>query len=303
MTKLRERVNADQDSVTDTTIVAATYLWAANLYLGDDASLRQHASSVRALVEARKDFEESGLSEAVTTLVKWVDIMNSLRLNRPSQYPDDSKLEISQSIIPHSGSAWRSDESQQVPTSDEAVLKACYQCCNMIDLLDRSSLEATNVAIYIYLFQKVAQLYQESAILRARYFATGTLEECLILAVDLLKLIVFNGGGAGSSSLALKLQAKYLSTAIQATGGGMFWRTKMHLFVWIVFLVHVCKPSGEHRRWSLFVLRGALEHLFGTREDWSSDTIDQLRKMLFGFGWSHIAPLADLEGLCDELWT
>lgn len=303
MSKLRERVNEDRDTVTDTTIVAAIYLWAANLYLSDDASLRQHANSVRALVEARRYSEKLGLSDAISNLFKWVDIMNTLRLNQPSQYPDDREHKTLQTVDRQSGNAWLPDEDQQTPVLDEHVLDACRQCCETIDLLSQTDPEDIEGATYFYLFERVAQLYQKNSVLRAKYFGTGTVEECVTLAIDILKLLVFNGGGRGASRLALKLQAKYLSTAIQAAGAGMFWRTKMSLFVWLVFLVHVCSPSGSYRDWSIFVLRGALEHVFGPRTEWSKDTIHRLEKMLFGFGWSNTTLLGNLKKLSDELWV
>lgn len=302
MSKLRRRVNEDRHTVTDTTIVAATYLWAANLYLSDDTSLRQHASSVRALVEARRHSQNSGLSDAVSNLFKWVDIMNTLRLNQPSQYPDDREHKILQTIDRQRGTRWLANEGQQIPISDEGLLNACRQCCEVIDLLRQIDPEEIEGATYHYLFEKVAQLYQENSILRARYYGTGTVEECVTLAIDILKLLVFNGGGKGASRPALKLQAKYLSTAIQAAGGGMFWRTKMQLFVWLVFLVHICNPAGSQREWSTFVLRGALEHVFGARTEWSKDTVSRLEKMLFDFGWSNRMPFDGLKKLCDELW-
>lgn len=305
MRKLRERVNGHDNTVTDTTMAAATYLWAANLYLADDESLQQHANSVRALVETRKHLPKLGLSEAATTLFNWVDIMNTLRLNRPAQFqsPDDRRLAIPQSVNLQSGSAWRPNKVQQIPISDQAVIDACSECCQAIDLLDQTDPEDMEASTYFYLFQRVGQLYQENSQLRARYFATGTLEECVVLAVDILKLVVFNGGWSRSSRRALQLQARYLSTAIQATGGGNFWRAKLPVFIWVVFVVYIAKPTGEHVEWSTYVLKGALEHLFGRRTDWTAETMEELQELLFTFGWSHTGPLVDVEALCEELWA
>lgn len=303
MSKLRERVIADRDTVKDTTIVAATYLWAANLYLSDAESLQQHASSVKALVEARAELQNLGLSEATGNLFKWVDIMNTLRLNRPCQFSDDRKLKMPVTVKLQSGSAWRQTVAQQIPTSDPAVASACSQCCQAIDILDQTEPEEMEASTYFYLFEKVAQLYQENSALRARYFSTGTLEECIVLAVDILKLLVFNGGWNRSTLRALKLQAHYLSTAIQATGAGNFWRTRIQIFIWLVFLVYISKPTGEQLAWSTYVLRGALEHHLGPRTAWSGDTLDRLQDMLFKLGWSYTEPLGDLEALCEELWA
>lgn len=83
----------------------------------------------------------------------------------------------------------------------------------------------------------------------------------------------------------------------------MFWHNRMQLFVWLVFLVYVCNPAGSQREWSVFVLKGALEHVFGVRTDWSMSTINRLEETLFTFGWSYTTPLADIKGLCDKLWA
>lgn len=174
----------------------------------------------------------------------------------------------------------------------------------MIDLLNQSDSNEMTGATHFYLFERLAQLYQQNSIIRAKYFGSGTVEECITLAIDILKLLVFNGGGEGASLSALRLQARYLSTAIQATGGGMFWRTRMELFVWLVFLVYVCNPTGSYRTWSVFVIKGALEHVFGLRVDWSNDTINRLEKMLLTFGWSCTdGSFADLKQIASELWN
>lgn len=305
MGALRERVNGNGDTVTDTTIAAATYLWAANLYLTDDESLQQHASSVKALVEAREHLDKSGLSEATATLFQWVDIMNTLRLNRPAQFkiPEDLGLAAPQLANSQSGLFWQSAQKDQIQISDQALMDACSQCCHTIDLLDQSDLDEVEASTYFYLFKKVARLYQDNSKLRAKYFKTGTLEECIVLAFDILKLVVFNGGWSRSSRRALRLQAQFLGTAVQATGGSNFWRAKLPMFIWVVFVVYVAKPTGDQLEWSTYVLKGALEHHFGRRTAWSNDTIEGIEEMLFTFGWSHTGPLADVEALCEELWT
>lgn len=301
MVKLRESVQKTRDSVADTTIAAATYLWAANFYLTDDESLQQHASSVRALVDARDGLENLGMSGAVANLFKWVDVINSLRLNRPCQLPDQRALQSPLSAG-RSGGAWNSDAGHQMLSSDREVVRACQDCCRAIDVLDEAGAEEMNAVAYFYLYERSAQLYQEASIPRARYSGTGSLEECIILAIDVLKLIVFNGGQTQTGRRVLRLQAKYLSVSVRAAGGANFWQRRIHLFIWIMFLTYVSKPVGAQEKWCSHVLRGALEHVFGPRAGWSDQTITELQSMLFTFGWRNVTPLDDLASQCDSLW-
>jgi len=304
---LRARVTSSKIFITDTTIVAALYIWAANLYVADEQSLQQHANSVHALVEAREGLTFLGMSGAVANLFRWVDIMSSLRLDGPCYGIDTHELFLPLPPEPRYGVYWMKISQTRSQVVEEAVMSACVNACASIALLEHEDQGDMQPAVYWYLFQRVPQLYQESSVLRARFSNTGTMDECVVLAIDVLKLVVFNGGQTRPGRRSLKCQANRLVAAIKATGGSDFWEDHIEMLLWLVILACIAEPSPEHRRWCSRVLKGALEITlnirFGTQTPCLDDHTGPLRAVLCKFGWAALPLFNNLEDVFKQVWS
>lgn len=303
MSMLRARVTSNKTFVTDTTIVGAIYIWAANLYIADDNSLRQHANSVRALVEARDGLSSLGMSGAVANLFKWVDIMSSLRLNQRCHEPDARLLSISLSPELRHGVYWTREQRTSPLIDDESVISACRSCCAAIVLLEVTEGGHMEPATYWYLYQRIAQLYQDSSTARAKFINTGTIKECVVLAMDIMKLIVFNGGQTRPGRRSLRHQANFLVTAIKATGGSNFWQEHIEMLIWLIIIACVAEPGPEHRAWCARVLKGATEFKFGSSAQNSNYYVSGLQALLSQFGWPALPPFDDLRKICERAWS
>ncbi|KAK5080220.1 hypothetical protein LTR05_008731 [Lithohypha guttulata] len=293
---LRERVLMNTAAVADTTIAAAIYIWAANLYLADESSLRQHANTVRALVDARDGLFSLGMSGSIANLFQWVEIMNNIRLNSPCNYPDERVLAYPRSSGRRYGTFWESDEVKKFGVEGEAVITACRECCRCLDLIENDADDVMAPKTYWYLYQRTAQLYQENSRLRTKYAQTHTAQECMVLAVDILKLIAFNGGQTRPPRRSLTFQANNLGT-----GGSTAWQEHVEMLIWLVMIAALASPGTEQRQWCYEVLQGALECKLGTRGKWPSDWQHQLWSALARFGWSTLPPFDHIEVLWQNL--
>lgn len=299
--QLREDVQDIEDLVTEVTIVAATYLWTANLYFPDEAILQRHANGVRAMIKGRGGQITQYMAGAVANLVRWVDIADALRSNRIST-PDrtsQSKLSHSQALpAPRHGNMWRVGK---LPTLDQAVISAHQQCCTIVNLIEQSDVTITDPKTYVHVCEQIARLYQENSVSRVRYAATGTIEACIVLAIDIVKLIVLNGAHLHSGRRLLALQIKSLEAAIQAVLETCDWQIEVELFIWFVCLVHINLSDGQCRAQSSCELGAMLESRYKVCEIWSTTMIIELQGLLFSYGWSTGSPFDEVLLRCGRI--
>ncbi|KAJ9658612.1 hypothetical protein H2198_003630 [Neophaeococcomyces mojaviensis] len=302
MTLLRQRVAIERFKLEDNTIIAAIYLWKANLSLADRESLKGHASSIRALVATREGVEKLGMSGAVAQLLRWTDIMHSLRVHEPCQYTILDEIPgRPQADVNHYGTYWRQD-AQLMPTSDRTIIKACQDCCFIIETLELHESERMEPALYWYLYQKTCQVFQQSSTVRAKYYDSGNMEECIILTIDLLKLLIFKGGYMQPDRWDIRSLCSGIVEAVKSTGPSNFWQKHMDVLIWIMFVVRAAEHDSEEQEWARKVLKGALQSKFGYRESWLNDWQNELRTLLASFGWSHTVLSDGIHAMCIKIF-
>lgn len=302
MSLFRQRVASEALQLDSKTVAAAIYLLHANLSLADDDTLEEHAKSVQVLVDAVGGIENLGMYGAVANLLRWTDVLYSMNMPQtPCRYLlVDNTLEFEDRDSQH-GLYWKGNASS-IPISDSSVIRACQDCNRMIAFVDMNEAVSTEPVVYFYLCQKVCQLFQQSSEPRARVFQTATVEECVILTIGLLKVLVFMGGWENPHRSDVRRLCSYIVDAIRSTESAEFWRTHTELFIWMVFVVRVAEHESSAQTWSRRVLRGALESSIGPRRSWTNDLQQGLINLLIPFGWSETALLNSVESIYTRLY-
>ena len=304
MSLLRRRVAVEHLNLGDKTIVAAVYLWIVNLALTDKESSKGHASSIQALVATRGGIEKLGMSGAVGQLLRWTDLMHSMRIHEPCHYSMPYKIPRQPQVdVSHYGSFWKQGDPRQLPTTDEDIINACRDCCHIIDVLELHEPGRMQAATYWYLYQKTCHVFQQSSLVRAKHYDSGTMEECIILTIDLLKLLVFSGGCVRSKCWDVKSLCSDIVEAVKCTGSSKFRQGYQDLLIWMTFVVRTAEHDSGDEEWSKKVLQSVLESKFGHRENWANSWQNELRILLASFGWSHSVLSSGIDATCAKIFS
>lgn len=301
MALLRRRVAQNTSQLDSNAMTAAIYLWHANLSLADDDSLEGHARSIQALIDARGGVENLGMCGAVANLLRWTEILYSIRMQSQCRYLLVEEVpEWEDASSPH-GSFWRQDSETRMPLSNEKIIRTCQDCNQLIAALETNEVMSIEPAEYQYLCQKACQLFQQSSEVRAEYFENGDLDKCIILTIDLLKVLLVMGGYEQPNRWDIKFLCTCIVRAVRRTGSVDFWQNHTDLFIWIMFVIRVAEHDSVAQEWCKRALKGALESKLGDHQSWTAESQLTLQTVLISFGWSNVVFSGSIELICRRL--
>lgn len=282
--RMRERIDSDPNYISDSTIITAVFLWLANIFLEDTTAMASHSTSVYAFVERRGGLSQLGLSGAVEQFIRWVDIIHSFILPVSCKYVDcidpNSLAQISEARY---GSHWDRSSQDRGVAVHTAMVTACQDTCRLLETLEHAEAQGISTAQYFYIWQKFCFLCTRESALRMQNPSYGHVDECISLAVGLIKFQCFYG--LERLPIVATNNLVRLVTAIKATGGPPFWQNDLELLIWLLFIVIMIPVELEAKSWCLPLLCHAVATKFGTQGTLRGGWKEDLKQCLQKFVW------------------
>ena len=296
MQTLRERLNP-QTKVSDASILAATYLWAVNSFIGDAVAMNSHAKSVFALVEARGGLAKLGLNGAIARSIRWVDVTNALVCYQECHFRDTMAIvPIRWSIESKYGAFFETHRSTEILSPD--VLKVCRELRQTTEAVEMAEIDGISGPQHLTIMSRLMATGAQLVSLGVQMRETDSMNECVVYAALVFQAVVFHS--ARDQRTMLVIEADRLSNALRKTGGPRTWTNDMDMLVWTLFISQIVPHDYDDRDWCMDLLFRALSPRYDDAR-WPSERQEEIEDMLVQFIWSRSRLSRTLARICTTL--
>ncbi|KIX01566.1 uncharacterized protein Z518_09292 [Rhinocladiella mackenziei CBS 650.93] len=273
--------------VTDQAVMAAALLWATSTMFAQAEALRRHAAGVRALVMARRGLDNLGYAGSVKQLILWADFLTAQFLGEDVSFKDVGPM------TPMPVSLVKLRNSIVIPPPFDCLLPQTLKAAQDLRLLLISHDHAMRTGrISIAEYKALMSLLNQSTInrigLEVRYKNSKTIDECVVLAMNLLRFTVLFH--AGPLFIIVAKVIERLRTALVRSGVDQ-WLSCIDIFIWACFVGMVNNFENQNREHFVNMAGRALTIKYKNR--WPGDWRDDILSVLRSFLWSD-AILTDL---------
>jgi len=298
MQALRERVNSDPQNITDSTIVAATFLWAVNSLLGDPAAMKMHAASVYSLVLARGGLGRLGMTGAAAMFINWIDILHGMTLVEPCHFQEVVAPGPFKRPPAHIYGAFFETE-RAIVLLDRRLIEVCRDSCRDSEILEKAVESGISAAEYVHLVSRLRYSLIQRTNLHAEFDNSGSANECVIIALESIHMMTFHM--AQDQKILLKDMTRRFVRALRQTGGSTFWAKDVKVLIWILFVMVLVPYEFDSKDWCMDILVRTLVSQFGD-DEWPQDWQEQVRKgYLQPFVWSNARCAQPFKKICQSL--
>lgn len=296
---LRQKLMDDGDAaITDEAILAAALLWATATMFAQPPALRRHASGVRALVFARKGLNtigqagSIGQAASIKQLILWSDFLTAQFLGEEVMFKDiGSPDPLPRSLV-------KIHRSIVIPNRFDCLLPETLKAARDLRLLlvshdDAMRTGRLSIAEYRGLMGLLNQSTIERIGMEFQHKNSKTIDECVILAMNVLRLTVLFHAGPLFTIVVTVIGR--LRKALSRIGVDHFLKPSgycIDIYIWACFVGLVNIIKSENREHFMDMLSRALTIKYkkiGWPDDWQADILSILRSFL----WSD-AVLTDL---------
>lgn len=304
--KMRRRLTVDVNQVSDNTIAASAYLWAATCYLDHDDrhGVSDHGRSVLRLVNSRGGLDRLGMCGAISRVLRWSDLLTSLLSHRACWFEADTRDDIpSGREYKQHGQAWMTMLSAGECEVDREVVQLCARVTTCVAMFEENITQGLTAAQYMAGRQRLGQTSAQISVVKARYVGSDSMEECICTAVNICNIVICAGCEVPSESGILTRYCTHLSNIIKRTLASGLWQHDLDMLIWGMFTCTLVQRSPEQHGWCTQVIRRAMGYKYGPRSAWSRQWREQLLTLLCNFTWSSTCLEVHMEQQYQELWT
>jgi hypothetical protein len=298
MQALRERMNSDPENITDSTIVAATFLWAVNSLLEDPTAMKAHAASVYSLVHARGGLGRLGMTGAAAIFISWVDILHGIISVEPCHFQEIvAPGPFTRPPAQIYGAFFETERAAML--LDHRLIEVCRNSCRDSEILEKAVESGISAAEYVHLISRLRYSLIQRTSLHAEFDNSGSANECVIIALEFIHMMTFHE--AQDQKMLLKDKTRRFVRALRRTGGSTFWATDVEVLIWILFVIVLVPYEFDSRDWCMDLLVRTLVAQFGD-DDWPQDWQEQVREdYLQPLVWSNTRCAEPFEKICQSL--
>lgn len=304
--KMRLRLTADVHQVSDNTIAASAYLWAATCYLDHDDrhSISDHGRSVLRLVDSRGGLNRLGMCGAISGVLRWSDLLTSLLSHRACWFEADMGEPVPRAYeYRQYGHAWRQMLAAEGTEVDREVVELCCRVTTCVAIFDEHITQGLRAVQYVAGRQRLAQTSAKISAVKAKYVGTDSIEECVCTALNVCNIVICAGCEVPSTSAILTRYCTRLSNMIKRTLASGLWQQNLDMLIWVMFTCTLVRRDAEQIAWGRQVITRAMEYRFGSRSAWSQQWREQLVTLLCRFTWSSACLDSHMADLSQALWT
>ena len=289
---LRRKILAEgQAAVTDEAILAASLLWATSTMFGQPEALRRHATGMSALVKARGGFNAIGKASSIgqaasiKQLILWADFLTAQLLGDRVFFSDiGPKVPMPLSLV-------KLAQTMEWPPPWTVLGTETMEAAREMKLLLVSHDTATRTGrVSISEYKALTSLLNRSTIARidldCRLKNSGSIDECVIIALNILRLMILFHAGPLISLMVSVISR--LRQALKRATLDLFLTANpscIDIYIWASFVGLVNPFESENRSYFIEMLGNGLRAKYQD-SDWPSNWRTQTLNMLRSFLWS-----------------
>ncbi|EXJ78299.1 hypothetical protein A1O3_09460 [Capronia epimyces CBS 606.96] len=279
--------------VTDEAVIAAAILWATAAMFAQPEPLRRHVAGVRALVAARGGLADLGHAGSTAQLILWADLLTAQFLDEDVCFKDIGPSDpLPPSLVKLRASiALPPPFDRLLPDTSEAA-----RDMRLLLLCHDKALRTEHISFAEY--KALMGLLNQSTIfwvgLQEKYKGSSTSDECVILAMNLLRLTVFFHAAPLLTIVTTVLER--LRLALVRCGIGQFLDS-VDIYIWACLVGMVNNLHADARSQFADMLAHALTTKYknGWPVDWQAEILLLLRSFL----WSDSVLTTMLPAACQ----
>ena len=282
-----------QAAVTDEAVLSAALLWATSAMFSQPDAMKRHAVGVRALVTARGGLRgigrhgSIGQAASIKQLILWADFLTAQLLGEEVLFTDIGPADsMPQSLT-------KLSEAIAIPSALSSLRPVTVKSARDMKLLLLSHDAATRTGrVSIAEYKALMSLLNRSTVERInlghQLKGSGSIDECVVLAMNLIRLtVLFHAGPLFTivvsviSRLRNALKRTSLDHFITSGSGGI------DLYIWACFIGLVNDFDSENRSYFVDMLSSALSFKYKESswpDDWRTQNLDMLRTCM----WSDV---------------
>lgn len=289
---LREQDTFDKKEPSDSSIIAAVWLWALNVVLEDPSAMAVYERNVSHMLKARGGLKALGMTGA-DNFIRWARLMHCIVFEESPDEDSEDTSPINQSKPPD---IWRCPRAAAVMSPELAA--ACYETCHILEIVDKALITGIKAAEYFLILGKYRNLITCNSASRSIYKNSPTIDKCVLHALDIIAMTAVQT--PCDVRLLTKMSAVRLGRTIHIiikANSPKFWEDKLDLLCWLMFAFALIPSEFYKQKQNSDLLRKIMIKQLGPKP-WSSDWKEQIKKLLLHFVWSDIRFSKSFDDTC-----
>lgn len=290
-------LNNEAQSPRDETILAATTLWNVSGAFGDAAAVHSHGKAVRGLVATRGGLAELGMGGVLAQYISFSEILYTLVLKDDAHLPrarDPGSFHPSPAAVYGRAFGDPSVSNSLHPN----LVQICLTACRLTEIMEKAAREDVTPQEFMFFVAKMWFAATERARFLAKCYNSGTINECILVVVEIFATNVFLKKPVGrflNVSFCSQLHRALMQTNLQT-----FWDDKIDLLVWVLFITGTNEFEFDEKELFLDLLRRAISSRYDSKEwppDWRERELENLTSLV----WSKVRLTDAFRKICDAL--